>query len=68
MVQIKRELKMNTEKQEKHLQALKDKHHALDVQLKEEMARPAPDEMKIQEIKKQKLKIKEEIQAIESEK
>ncbi len=59
---------MNTEKQEKHLQALKGKHRALDLQLEEEMARPAPDEMKIQEIKKQKLKIKEEIQTIEAAK
>ena len=56
---------MNTEKQEKHLQALKEKHHALDVMIEEEMARPAPDEMAIQEYKKQKLKLKEEITALE---
>ena len=57
---------MNTEKQEKHLQALKDKHKALDVRIEEEMSRPAPDEVLIRELKKQKLKIKEEIQEIES--
>ena len=56
---------MNTEKQDKHLQALKEKHHALDVMIEEEMARPAPNEMSIQEWKKQKLKLKEEIAAIE---
>ena len=56
---------MNTEKQDKHLQALKEKHHALDVMIEEEMARPAPNEMSIQEWKKQKLKLKEEISAIE---
>ena len=54
-----------TDKQEKHLQALKDKHHNLDVMIEEEMARPAPDEAAIQEWKKQKLKLKEEIAVIE---
>ena len=56
---------MSIEKQEKHLTALKEKHHALDVMIEEEMARPAPNEMLIQEYKKQKLKIKEEISALE---
>ena len=56
---------MNTEKQEKHLAALKEKHHALDVMIDEEMSRPAPNEMLIQEYKKQKLKIKEEILSLE---
>ena len=32
---------MTTEKQDKHLQALKEKHHALDVMIDEELARPA---------------------------
>lgn len=57
---------MNTEKMEKHLQALKEKHKALDVQIEEENARPAPNDAVIQELKKQKLKIKEEIQEIET--
>ncbi len=57
---------MNTEKLEKHLQALKEKHKALDVQIDEENARPAPNDTLIQELKKQKLKIKEEIQEIEA--
>ena len=57
---------MNTEKQDKHLQALKEKHHALDVMIEEEMARPAPNELSIQEWKKQKLKLKEEISTLES--
>ena len=56
---------MNTEKQEKHLAALKEKHRALDAMINEEMARPAPNEMLIQEYKKQKLKIKEEILSLE---
>ncbi len=58
---------MTTEKQDKHLKALKEKHHALDVMIDEELARPAPNEMSIQEWKKQKLKLKEEIAEIESE-
>ena len=58
---------MNTEKQDKHLEALKEKHHALDLMIEEEMARPAPNDVSIQEWKKQKLKLKEEITAIESE-
>ena len=58
---------MTTEKQDKHLQALKEKHHALDVMIDEELVRPAPNEMSIQEWKKQKLKLKEEIAEIESE-
>ena len=57
---------MNTEKMEKHLQALKEKHKALDVQIEEENARPAPNDAIIQELKKQKLKIEEEIQEIEA--
>ncbi len=59
---------MNTEKQDKHLEALKEKHHALDLMIEEEMARPAPDETAIQEWKKQKLKLKEEIGALEAAK
>lgn len=55
---------MNTEKQTKHLEALKEKHKMLDAQIEEEMARPSPDEMLIQSLKKQKLKVKEEIVAL----
>ncbi|MBO7332971.1 MAG: YdcH family protein [Alphaproteobacteria bacterium] len=56
---------MNTEKQEKHLAALKEKHHALDLQIEEEMSHPAPNELLIQDLKRQKLKIKEEILSLE---
>ena len=44
-----------------HLSALQTKHEGLDAQLRAEMARPAPDTAMIQEIKKQKLRLKEEI-------
>lgn len=54
-----------TEKEQKHLDALKKRHAELDQKLAEEMARPMPDDMKIQEYKKQKLATKQEIEAIE---
>ena len=57
-----------TEKQEKHLQALREKHQALHAQIDEEMARVVPNEMLIQELKKQKLKLKDEIEALTSKK
>lgn len=59
---------MNAEKMEKHLIALKEKHKALETRIEEENARPAPNDAIIQELKKQKLKIKEEIYEIESKK
>ena len=44
-----------------HVNALQAKHEGLESRLKEEMSRPFPDAAKIQLIKKQKLRIKEEI-------
>ena len=44
-----------------HVTALQAKHEGLEQRLREEMARPAPDSTMIQSLKKQKLKIKEEI-------
>jgi hypothetical protein len=54
------------DKIEKHLKALKEKHAELDVKLAEEEARPLPDSLKIQEYKKQKLAVKQEIESIEN--
>ena len=54
-----------TEKTQKHLEALKAKHAELDNKITEDMARPAPDDIKIQEYKKQKLAVKQEIEALE---
>lgn len=48
-----------------HLQALKAKHAALDTAIREEMARPLPDDTAISNLKRQKLKLKEEIEAEE---
>lgn len=44
-----------------HVDALHTKHAGLDARLRSELARPAPDAAMIQDIKKQKLRIKEEI-------
>lgn len=56
---------MITEKLQKHLDALKAKHAEMDVLIAEENARPHPDDIKINEYKKQKLKLKQEISEIE---
>lgn len=44
-----------------HAYALQQKHEGLDRRLREEMNRPAPDSAKIQAIKKEKLRVKQEI-------
>lgn len=46
-----------------HLDALQHKHAGLEARLREEMARPVPDTATIQSLKKQKLRLKEEISA-----
>jgi len=47
------------------VEALKVKHAALDAALGEENRRPHPDATTISELKRQKLKIKDELQRIE---
>ena len=44
-----------------HVDALNTKHAGLDARLRTEMARPAPDAAMLQDIKRQKLRLKEEI-------
>lgn len=44
-----------------HVDALQTKHAGLDARLRSELARPAPDAAMVRDIKKQKLRIKEEI-------
>jgi hypothetical protein len=44
-----------------HVTALQAKHEGLDRRLRDELARPAPDMATIQNLKKQKLKLKEEL-------
>lgn len=49
--------------QSSHVAALKAKHAGLEARLHDEQARPSPDITMIQQLKRQKLKIKEEIAA-----
>ena len=44
-----------------HVAALQAKHEGLECQIHDEMCRPAPDSAIIQTLKKQKLRIKEEL-------
>ena len=44
-----------------HVHALQSKHAGIDARLREEMARPSPDAVTIQTLKKRKLALKEEI-------
>ena len=45
----------------KHIASLQDKHAELENAIETETSRPLPDEMLIQELKRQKLRIKDEI-------
>ncbi|MGB7407696.1 MAG: YdcH family protein [Pontixanthobacter sp.] len=44
-----------------HINALENKHAGIDAKLRAEMRRPSPDAAAIQSLKKQKLRLKEEI-------
>lgn len=50
--------------QSTHLEALETKHAGLEARLREEMARPAPDDDVVRKLKRRKLLIKEELAAI----
>lgn len=47
-----------------HIAALQSKHEGLERRIHEEMNRPHPDEVTLQTLKKQKLRIKEELSEI----
>jgi hypothetical protein len=44
-----------------HVAALQAKHEGLEQRIRDELSRPAPDTTMIQTLKKQKLRIKEEL-------
>ena len=44
-----------------HIESLKDQHAELEQAIAAENSRPFPDELHIQELKRQKLRIKDEI-------
>ena len=50
-----------------HLSQLVDKHHRIDEAIQEEVHRPHPDDLLIADLKKQKLRIKDEIARLKSE-
>ena len=47
--------------QSSHLSALQIKHAGLEKMIREEMSRPSPDESTLQDLKKRKLRVKEEL-------
>lgn len=57
---------MKGDKLKLHIAALKHKHHNLDLEINK-LVYLHGDELKIQELKKQKLKLKEEIELNESQ-
>lgn len=50
-----------------HLDALKRKHGALDNEINDMLARPAPDESKLNRLKREKLRLKDEIEKIKAQ-
>ncbi len=48
------------------IEALKAKHHALESKIEEEENRPHPNDVTIHALKKQKLRIKDEIAALQA--
>ena len=51
---------------ENHLQELTTRHRKLDEVLKQEQKRPSSDTLKMTRLKREKLKLKEEIQSLRS--
>ena len=49
---------------EAHLEELSEKHRVLDQAIAAEMSRPYADDMKVQELKREKLKLKDEIERL----
>lgn len=48
-----------------HLSALESKHHRLEDEISGEMHRPSPDTIRITSLKREKLRIKEEISRLQ---
>ncbi|WP_458097415.1 YdcH family protein [Roseomonas sp. WA12] len=49
------------------LQSLKDRHHALDARILAEDARPQPDSLELARLKREKLRLKEEMERFEAQ-
>lgn len=50
-----------------HLSELQAKHKALDLQIEEELTHPSSDDLAIAELKRKKLKLKDEITRLEAQ-
>ncbi len=50
-----------------HIQELRKKHQSLDIEVEEAQRNPGTDDLQIAKLKKQKLKIKEEITRLSSQ-
>jgi hypothetical protein len=50
-----------------HLVELSEKHRALDRKIEEELARPTTDNLRIAELKRQKLRLKDEMERLRHE-
>jgi len=51
---------------EAHVDELAEKHRQLDLKIEEELSRPYADDLKIQELKRQKLALKDELVRLEA--
>lgn len=51
---------------EAHISELVERHRVLELELKEEMAHPLADDVKVAELKKRKLHIKDEIARLQT--
>lgn len=49
------------------MENLSDKHHTLEAEIQEEMARPMTDSLRVSELKREKLRVKELISDIQEE-
>lgn len=52
---------------EAHLESLQRKHGVLESEITEMMTRPAPDQTELTQLKREKLRLKEEIERIRTE-
>ncbi len=52
---------------EAHIGELRDKHRSLEAEIEDELAHPSSDDLRIAELKRQKLRIKDEIARLEAE-
>ena len=50
-----------------HIEELTEKHQAIHRQIEMEMARPLVDSLKVSELKRRKLRLKEKIEKLKSE-